>query len=683
MAQTVLTVEQLQDLVEVVTNAGAFAFDIESRGILERHDDVNKHFLKECAEHITTLKSPTADTVTRSTEVVKLRYLKDLALDPLRNEVFWIGIATHGRSWAIPMGHLQGEVLIPEQRGDGDTIPPVGYRKVLKSGEESLAKARYLIPGVYSDPPKQLTRYDVFEILRPLFFSPLTKVGHNVKFDARSLKKYYGEIPPGPYMDTMVLQHIEDENLQSFSLVNLIAHNFGSHSAYAREGKLASVINSVPFGAACRYVHLDARWTWLLYKKLLAKIGLTPSLQEVVEQDMQVLEVLMHMEDDGILVDSKALKTLRKELELRQKECLLAIADHSYSGFNPDSNKEKQEFLFNKKRDGGLGLKPVKKTLKGAPSVDKEALTKLLDKHPLIPLLLGYAELQKTKSTYVDGLIPKLNKGRLHPSFHLHRTDTGRLSSSNPNLQNIPRDSTIRSLFIPPIGYSMLVADYDQIELRVMAMFSQDSKLLRIFKNNEDIHTATAAAVFKVPVEDVTAEQRQIGKGVNFLTAYGGGAVKLARVTGIEDDHAEEILRAYYSNFSELTKWKQVAIAKATKVGYVTTISGRRRRLANLNHPSRELQSQAQRQAINAIIQGSAADLCKTAMIDVYKAFEGSDSHMLLQIHDELVATTPLGRESETIEMLMSAMGHNRSIMGVTLRVSCHASTSWSEAKGK
>lgn len=681
MHKTVHTVEELQKIVETVTEFKAFAFDIESRGVLERHDDVNTLFKNECKEHIATLKNPSEDVVARSTEAIRQRYLSTLALDPFRNEVFWLGIATHGHSWAIPMGHSVGEILVPEQIGDGTVLPPLEYRKVLKNGLVSTAKTKYHVPATYSDPPEQLSRYDVFETLRPIFFSDAIKVGHNVKFDALSIQKYYGELPHGPYRDTMILQHVCDENSSSFSLTNLISMNFGTHSPYAKEGKLGKIITSVPFSMASRYVHLDARWTWMLYIKLMAKLKTESSLIPVMEQDMEVMRVLMSMEQEGITVDSYALKQLRKELDNKLNDTLLLLSEVAYPGFNPDSNKDKQLFLFNKKRDGGLGLKPTKKTPKGAPSVDTESLESLQGKHPIIPLLLTWSETQKLKNTYVDGLLPKLNNNKLHPSFNLHRTATGRLSSSSPNLQNVPRDSSIRGLFVPPDGYTMLVADYDQIELRVMAMFSQDKRLLEIFRNNEDIHTATAAAVFKKDTTEITSEERQIGKGVNFLTAYGGGSNKLARVTGITAEHAEEILASYYKSFSGLTRWKQVAIATATKRGYTATISGRRRRLLDLTSRSSELVSRAQRQAINAIIQGSAADICKQAMIDVDLAFRSTNSKMLVQVHDELVAISPEDEEESAISTLINAMGHNKTIMGVTLKVSCHAARSWAEAK--
>ena len=189
--------------------------------------------------------------------------------------------------------------------------------------------------------------------------------------------------------------------------------------------------------------------------------------------------------------------------------------------------------------------------------------------------------------------------------------------------------------------------------------------------------------MFKKDLSEVTSEERQIGKGVNFLTAYGGGSGKLARTTGITDEHAEDILNSYYKSFAGLTKWKQVAIAVATKSGYVSTLSGRRRRLPGLNLSRQFEVSRAQRQAINAIIQGSAADICKQAMIDVDTAFKGTDTKMLVQVHDELIVVTPKDQEEFAMNTLISAMGHDKSIMGVTLKVSCHAATSWSEAKGK
>jgi DNA polymerase-1 len=256
------------------------------------------------------------------------------------------------------------------------------------------------------------------------------------------------------------------------------------------------------------------------------------------------------------------------------------------------------------------------------------------------------------------------------------------LSSSGPNLQNIPRESSIRSLFVAPEGQIMLVADYDQIELRVMAMFSQDKELLKVFNNNIDIHTGAAALLFGKSIEDVTSEERQIGKGVNFLTAYGGGAGKLARTTGISFEQAQHMIQEYYRQFSGLTEWKQKVVAQGRRLGYVETITGRRRRLPDLLSVNSEFRSRAERQAVNAVVQGSAADLCKQAMIDIDRAFKGTNLKVLVQVHDELIAVAPIEEAVEMKELFMKAMGHNTIIQGVPLRVSCDMASTWAEAKG-
>jgi DNA polymerase-1 len=680
----ITSLDELADAVEIIRSVGMFAFDVETRGVLERHPDMEEHMVNEWKAHLSTLKNPSPEIAARARENFEAQYRKSLALDPLRNEVFWLGLATAGHSWAIPMGHKRGVILTPEEVGDGTTTPPEGYRKKLKNGQESMAKAKYVIPAVYADPPAQLAKGDVFAALEPLFFDEaLVKIGQNVKFDARSISKYYGRIPVGPYADTMLMQHLVDENLMSYSLEQIIMRNYDKHDAYARDGKLGKVIDEVPFDKAVRYVHLDVRWTWLLHQRLWPKITGHEGLLRCFYQDAQVLETLMEMENNGIPVNERMLVRLGKELDEKLRTILINLSDYTPLGFNPDSTKHKQAFLFNKKREGGLALKPYKTTNTGQPSVDEESLRHLEHKHPALTMLLEWAETKKLKSTYVEGLIPKLNKGRLHPSFHLHRTTTGRLSSSDPNLQNIPRESSIRSLFEAPEGYEMLVADYDQIELRVMAMFSQDKELLHVFNNNIDIHTGAAALLFGKSVDEVTSEERQIGKGVNFLTAYGGGAGKLARTTGIEFEQAQEMIDRYYRQFSGLTQWKRDVISFGRKYGYVETIAGRRRRLPDLKSLNTELKSRAERQAVNAVVQGSAADLCKQAMIDISREFKDKNLQMLVQVHDELVAIAPVDLVDSYMPSFVQAMGDGRIIDNVPLRVSCHSAYTWAEAKGK
>lgn len=680
----VFTEDDLHLMVEEVQESGFFCFDVETRGQVDRHPDVLALIESEWVEHTGTLKVTNEDIIRRSKEAITNRWRKTLALDPLRNEVIWIGIGTHRKSWAIPMGHPNGEVIEPALTGDGSTIPPPGYRKILKNGTESMAKAKFFKPAVFSSAPEQLSKATVFNALEPLFFSDLLKVGHNVKFDARSVRKYFDDkLPLGPFADTMIAQHIVNENLTSYSLDNLIRSNFDDFDPYSVGGKLGAVITDVPFSAAARYLHLDVRWTWLLYNKLFRKIKSNEELLACFYQDMDVLRVLMEMEDNGIPVNHRAMKQLGKSLDLRLNQLLLDMYQYAPPGFNPGSTKHKQELLFKGKREGGLGLKPSKSTGTGAASVDEETLRKLESKHPVIPMLIEWSETKKLASTYVDGLLPQLVKGRLHPSFHLHRTATGRLSSSQPNLQNIPRDSSVRSLFVAPEGYELLVADYDQIELRVMCMFSHDKKMSDFFLSNEDIHSGAAALCLNKPVEDVTPEERQLGKGVNFLTAYGGGYQKLARTTGITEDHAKSVIDQYYRQFSGITKWKQSVVAQGRRLGYVTTKSGRRRRLPDLTASDPGARSRAERQAVNAVVQGSAADICKEAMVNCSKWFRGTNAQMLVQVHDELVVAVPSDEVSEMQDILVKAMGDGTVYDGIPLKVSCHSALSWAEAKGK
>jgi DNA polymerase-1 len=679
----VSSIEELHEIVQHIQSVGAFAFDVETRGNVERHSDVLAWIEQEWKQHESTLKTTSEEVLARSKEAIILRWQNTLALDPMRNEVFWIGIATEGKSWAIPMGHPNGEILVPEERGDGTTVPPPGYRKLLANGKESLAKARYYIPAQYSEAPEQLSRTDVFQALEPLFFSDLVKVGHNIKFDARSIRKYYNDcLPHGPFVDTMIIQHILNENLLEYSLDKLIAHNFGGFNPYYMDGKIGAIITQVPFSKAVRYVHLDVKWTWHLYKLLWQKIQNKEELLSCLRQDMDVIRVLMDMEDTGIPVDHRSMTKLGKELDTHLNELLLQMMDYAPPGFNPDSPKHKQQLLFSGKREGGLGLKPTKYTEKGSASVDEEALRNLENKHPVVPLLLDWAETKKTKSTYVDGLLTKLHKGSLHPSFHLHRTATGRLSSSNPNLQNIPRDSSVRGLFVAHPGYVLLVADYDQIELRVMCMFSGDKKMSEFFLNNEDIHAGAAALILGKDVSEITPEERQLGKGVNFLTAYGGGPQKLARTTGVDVEHARSVIDQYYKQFSGITKWKKSVIESGIKNGYVETISGRRRRLPDLRSDDNSLKSRAERQAVNAVVQGSAADICKKAMIDVNALLQDTGAKILVQVHDELVAMVPEDLVDELQPKFIMSMGDGNIINGIPLKVSCHSAYNWSEAKG-
>ena len=409
------------------------------------------------------------------------------------------------------------------------------------------------------------------------------------------------------------------------------------------------------------------------------------SLLKAMYLDLDVLPVLAQMEMNGIRVNKREMTKLGKQLDLDINNKILDIAQYAPVGFNPDSNVHKVQFLFNKKREGGLGLSPKKMTAKGKPSVDDDSLRSLQGKHPVVDMLMEYAELKKMKSTYVDGLTPLLHKDRLHPQFHLHRTATGRLSASDPNLQNIPRDGRVRGLFVADPDCVLVVADYSQIEMRIMAMYSQDKNLLRIFSENIDVHAGTASVILGKPPGDVTGEERTIyGKVPNFLMGYGGGPKRLVDATGgqLSLDEARTVVDNYNSGYSGLTEWKNKVLMKAKRTGYVETMYGRRRRVPDLSSDDFASKARAERQAINAIVQGTASEICKQAMIDVSNVINYPSCKIAVQVHDEIVVIVPQDEAAHWRESIETAMGNGRVIMGVELEVEAHSALSWVEAKG-
>lgn len=701
MSPAVFTEEELHEIVRVVQESGAFAFDVETRGNVERHGDVLALIEYEWQEKLATLKTTHEGTLARSRQTIVDRWTSELALDTQRNEVFWLGIATEGRSWAIPMGHPNGEVLVNERRGDGSTVPPVGYRAVLKSGKESTAKAKYFIPAVFTDAPTQLTKEQVFTILEPIFMDEhILKVNQNVKFDAKSIAKYFGgKLPEGQYIDPQVLAAIANENLGGYSLVEIIAAFFQDHDPYWRDGKIGATVVFEPFSKVVNYVHFDVRWAWLAYKKLHRMIAKVPGLFQALLRDLPVISIVAQMEANGIAVNKREMKKLGTELDIHMNDIIRDMSDYVPVGFNPNSAPAKVALLFGSKKEGGLGLK--RKKGKG-DSVDAEVLKSLQGSHPLIDLLLDYAEVKKMKSTYVEGMIPMLhsipgspNLGKLHPQFHLHRARTGRFSSSDPNLQNIPRDGRMRALFVAEPGESLVVADYSQIEMRLMAMFSQDPAMLHIFENDIDAHFGTASVVLGRPPE--TSEERTTyGKVPNFLLGYGGGPKRLVASTNgkIGLKQAESIVAGYDKGYAGWTEWKAKCVQKGRRLGYVETLGGRRRRLPDLNADVNAKdgwwkRTSAERQAVNAVIQGTAAEIIKDAMVALDGVLPFPTCKMLLQVHDEMVISIPTGESGLWVPKIEEAMGNltyiSTGVQGdkpVKLTVEAHTAASWSEAKG-
>lgn len=708
----VLTVEELDEIVAAIKESGAFAFDVETRGNVDRHSDVLAFIEREWQEKLATLKTTHPGTLERSRQSIVDRWAKELALDPIRNEVFWIGIAVEGRSWAIPMGHSNGEVLVRELRGNGDSVPPPGYRNVLKSGKESMAKGKFFIPAVFTEPPVQLTQEQVFGKLEGVFLNPdIIKINQNIKFDCKSVSKYLGGLlPAGLYVDTMVLMHVVNENLMDYAFETVLKKTFG-FDPYYRDGKLGKTVTTEAFSKVTRYVHFDCRWAWMTYKHWWRRISQHESLYRTLLIDSNCLRPVAQMEMNGVVVNKREMIRFGQELDVTINRTLMDIGMLTPPGFNPASNADKVRLLFNKKADGGFGLKPAKYTTDtktgkptNNPSVDEEALRAQLGKHAIIDFLIEYSELTKMKSTYVTGMEPLLhivkgerNLGRVHPQFHFHRTATGRFSSSNPNLQNIPRDGRMRALFVAPPGDSLVVADYSQIEMRLMAMFSQDPALLRIFREGVDVHTGTAAVILKKDFEEITGDERQVyGKTPNFLMGYGGGPRRLVAATNgkITMDEARFIVDGYNNGYAGLTDWKAKLLSQGRRLGYVETLGGRRRRLPDLNASPNDQdgwkdRSRAERQAINAVVQGTAAEICKEAMIRLDTVFEWPKCKMVIQVHDEIVSQVPTDEVGIWTPLIEESMGNGMVLdangtvaEGVKLEVEAHYAGSWYDAKG-
>ena len=599
--------------------------------------------------------------------------------DPRRNDVFWIALATYGRLDVIPLGHPKGRMVLPERKDK--ILPPPSMRKRLKNGELSNARRLSTLPATFTAPPAQLMPSEVFPALRPLFFSERRKVNHNVKFDVESLAKYYdGEVMPGPFGDTMIAQHIVDETLMAYDLGALVKRHF-SYS-YEKLGKKG--VETVPFIKAARYNGLDARLTWLLWRKLVPLIE-AEGLTGVLDLEMRLLETLIHLEMTGVAVDEKAMAELGVQLGKR----IRGIEDTMYgiAGGNEwdlASNQQKGEFIYKT-----LGHKVRYRTEKTKqPSTRAEHLEEYAEVDPVVRELLDWAEYQKVKSTYVDGLLPRMYRGRLHPILHQHRTKTGRLSCAEPNLQNIPRDTDVRKLFVAPPGYELVVADYDQIELRVIAYFSECPVLASTFQHGLDIHAAAAAGAFGVSLGQVTKEQRASGKTLNFAMSYGAGPQKLTE-QGISLERAKEIFDAFRKRYSAVYRWKRWVIAEAAerRPPYVTTLSGRRRRVPELfwrdtdPETQRKIRARAERQLVNARVQGSAADLLKVAMIRLHKKFQDTPWRMALQVHDELLCLAPAGTGEECKQMVTDVMSSVRYLGSIPIVVSAGIGERWSEAK--
>ena len=559
----------------------------------------------------------------------------------------------------------------------------VGVSFAVEAGTAAYVPLAHDYPGA----PEQLSRDEVLAQLKPLLEDGSKgKLGQHLKYDANVLMNH-GITLRGIREDTMLESYVLDATGSRHDLDTLALKYLGQRTIHfediAGKGAKQITFNQVPVEQAAPYAAEDAEVTLRLHALLSARLEAEPSLQQLYrELEIPLVPVLSRIERNGALVCREQLAV--QSAELGQRMLTLEAKAHELAGgpFNLGSPKQLGEILFNK-----LELPVLKKTPKGAPSTAEEVLAELALDYPLPAVLMEYRSLSKLKSTYTDKLPGMIDPktGRVHTSYHQAVTATGRLSSSDPNLQNIPirteEGRRIRQAFIAAPGCKIVAADYSQIELRIMAHLSQDPGLLAAFAEGLDVHSATAAEVFAVDIEQVSVDQRRKAKAINFGLIYGMSAFGLAKQLGIGRHEAQEYIDVYFARYPGVADYMARTRALAHETGYVETLKGRRLYLPEINARNRQRQQAAERTAINAPMQGTAADLIKLAMlaVDAWIEASGVDARLMMQVHDELVfevADDAVDTLSERVVALMSDIGW----LDVPLVVEVGTGDNWDEA---
>ena len=516
----------------------------------------------------------------------------------------------------------------------------VGLSLSIQPGHACYIPLTHDYPGV----PAQLPRDTVLAALKPIFEDARRpKVGQHAKYDMNILS-HYGIVVQGLKHDTMLESYVWNATATRHDMDSLAKKYLGYDTVKYEEvaGKGAKQISfsQVDLDTACRYAAEDADVTLRLHHALWPLLESEPKLLKVYEDiEIPLVPVLAGMEQRGVLIDVNELRKQSQQLGKRMHELQKESWQSAGHEFNLDSPKQLQAILFDE-----LGLPAKLKTPTGQPSTNEEALEAIADDHALPRLILEYRGLAKLRSTYTEKLAEIVNPrtGRVHTSYHQGAVATGRISSNDPNLQNIPvrteEGRRIRQAFIAPEGWLVMAADYSQIELRIMAHLSGDEGLLRAFQEGGDIHRATAAEVFGIELEAVTNNQRRAAKAINFGLMYGMSAFGLARQLGVDRGEASDYMARYFSRYPGVHAFMDATRERAHRDGYVETLFGRRLYLENLTARNQALRAGAERAAVNAPMQGTAADIIKRAMIAVAAWLKDrDDAHMLMQVHDELV----------------------------------------------
>jgi DNA polymerase-1 len=554
----------------------------------------------------------------------------------------------------------------------------------------AAGKAAYVpLAHDYDNAPAQLDREDVLKKLKPLLENPaIKKIGHNIKFDLEVLANH-GIHLQGVAYDTMLHSYILDSSVNNHGMdalaLKFLSWRTISYEEVAGKGAKQVGFNQVNIEKAAEYASEDADVTLQLHLKLWPRVAKEAGLKHIYENiEMQLLPVLARVERNGVFVNGEKLQTQSHELEARLLELEKAAYAEAGMAFNINSPKQLQEVLFDK-----LQLPVLQKTPTGQPSTADPVLQELALEFQLPKLIIEYRSLSKLITTYTKKLPEQINQktGRIHTSYNQTGAATGRLSSSDPNLQNIPvrmaEGRRIRQAFVAPAGYKIVSADYSQIELRIMSHISQDPALLKAFERNLDIHQSTAAEVLGIPLEQVSSDQRRSAKAINFGIIYGMSAFGLAKQLGIDRHEAQDYIDRYFARYPRIKQYMEDTRATAHSKGFVETLSGRRLYLPDINSSQIMRQKAAERAAINAPLQGTAADIIKRAMIslDQWLLTEKVDAKMIMQVDDELVFEFAENDVTQVMEVIRQHM-MDAAQLKVPLLVSIGVGENWDAASG-
>ena len=539
----------------------------------------------------------------------------------------------------------------------------------------------------YMDAPEQLDRDAVLNALKPLLEDPhVAKIGHHLKYDAHVLRNYGIELRGIEY-DTMLESYVLNSTATRHDMDSVAKHYLGVETIHyedvAGKGAKQITFDKVPLETAGPYAAEDADITLRLHEEVWPRLEAIDELARVYSDiERPLVPILLDMEHNGVLLDIDMLNDLSVEFASIMQKLETEAFNAAGQEFNLGSPKQLQQILFEKQ-----GLPIIRKTPKGQPSTAEDVLAELALDYPLPQLILDYRSLSKLKSTYTDKLPLQADPDthRVHTSYHQAVAATGRLSSSDPNLQNIPirtsQGRRIRQAFIAPEGFTLLAADYSQIELRIMAHLSADEGLTRAFAEDRDVHRATAAEVFDTPLDEVSQDQRRSAKAINFGLIYGMSAFGLAKQLNITRHAAQEYVNVYFERYPGVQDYMDRTREQAKETGYVETVFGRRLYLPDINARNGQRRQYAERSAINAPMQGTAADIIKMAMLEVHDWLNesGVKARLLMQVHDELVLEVADDDLSHVRDQVVSLMCDAASL-NVPLKVDAGSGANWDEA---